>query len=189
MAALTLDSAGPKHDVPSDVHGKGLKLQLGVGVELLVSMRGQSEQGARFWGSVEEVQAMLLSPIFSQHPAPLLMDLSMPFIGKPPKLQRINSLSLHPLGHPNPRAFLDGCWCIPSRCCTLGAPSTFGAVAAGPEEIATSLLLPEARTLLLVNNKSEVLPWPCSVISRQGGDHGFLMRLQLICPMLKAVVN
>lgn len=69
------------------------------------------------------------------------------------------------------------------------AAGQLGAVAASPEELATSLLFPQARTSLLVNNKSEVLPSPGSVISRQEGYHGFLMRLRLICPMLKAVVN
>lgn len=103
----------------------------------------------------------------------------------------MSSLSLHPswgILIPGATSPLAGAGAS-SRHRTRCAPSTFGAVAASLEELATSLFLTEARTLLLVNNKSEVLPSPCSVISRQEGYHGFLMRLQLICPMLKAVVN
>lgn len=54
-----------------------------------------------FWDSVVEIQAVVLPPVFSQHPTPLHVGLSMPlvaFVGRMKNLQRMSSLSLHPLG-------------------------------------------------------------------------------------------
>lgn len=85
MANLPLDSAGPEHDQSQMFMAKACSLELQLGVEPLVSNRSQNEQGAGFGDSVVEDQALLLSPIFSQHPAPLHVGLSMPlvaFIGK-----------------------------------------------------------------------------------------------------------
>lgn len=54
--------------------------ELPLGLELLVSNRGQEEQDARFWDSALEAQAVLLSPIISQHPVPPRLQLLMPLV-------------------------------------------------------------------------------------------------------------
>lgn len=154
----------------------------------MVSNRGQEEQDARFWDSALEAQAVLLSPIISQHPAPPHVQLPMPLVAL--------------IGRNNNKKALHECilWDTPTlgpfcRCCIPQASHAscswhLGSCScSSPMLLAVSLFLPEAHTLLLVNNKSEVLPSRCSLISCQEGYHGFLMRLQLICPMLKAVVN
>lgn len=142
----------------SDIHGKGiavaLELELGLGVELLVSNKGSNEQGARFGASVVEIQAMLLSATFSQHPAPLHVS-AHAFTSNPPQIADCHCILW---GTQGPSTTL-GC------CCTLLASCTpcsrAWSCATSPEELHTSLLLPQACTLLLVNNKSEVLPLLC----------------------------
>lgn len=77
-------------------------LELRLGLELLVSNKGQEEQDARFWDSALEAQAMLLSPIISQHPAPPHVQLLMHLVASIGRNNNKKALHESSLGTPQP---------------------------------------------------------------------------------------
>lgn len=103
-------------------------LELRLGLELLVSNRGQEEQDARFWDSALEAQAVLLSPIISQHPAPPHVQLLMHLVALIGRNNNKKALHESSCGTPHPWGHSAGAASRRHR--TPRAPGTLGAAAA-----------------------------------------------------------